>query len=248
MHLVLSQRGATGPLDQTRGVRWNAVLAGAFVFFALLTVLLAFGFAIALSLVAFERSELPSRDGIVLGGAIGLAGVLLAFFVAGYVAGLPAGRTHRWESVLNGLLVWAVVASLTGVAVGGRLVLVAAGLFATPSAATLVEKLNPRVLSDLRLSDGKVTSRVVMNQVPEGLLGAISEVGKRRTEVAKDPALQRTASQLRRLGAAASWSVLLVLISGAASAALGGLLAADGWRLKLRGRTASRASAQRGRA
>jgi hypothetical protein len=236
------------PLDQTRCVRWTAVLAGAVVFFALLTVLLAFASAITLSLVPFERDELPSRGGIIVGGGIGLAGVLLAFFVAGYVAGLPARLTSRRDSVLNGLLVWAVVASLTGAAVGGRLALVAAGLFASPSAATLVEKLNPRVLSDLKLSDGKVTSRVVMNQVPAGVLGAISEVGKRRTEVAKDPALQRTASQLRRLGAAASWSSLLVLIAGAASAAVGAMLASDGWRPALRGRTAPRASAQRSRA
>jgi hypothetical protein len=236
------------PFDQARRVRWSVVLAGAVVFFALLTVLLVLGSAIALSFVPFERNELPSRGGIIVGGGVGLAAVLLAFFVGGWVAGLPVGIADRRDSVLNGLLVWAVVASIIGAAVGGRLVLVAAGLFASPSAATLIEKLNPRVLSDLKLSDGKVTSRVVMNQVPEGLLGAISEVGKRRTEVAKDPALQRTASQLRRLGAAASWSSLVVLIAGAASAALGATLASAGWRPALRGRIGPRATAQRGRA
>jgi MFS family permease len=240
----MEQNGST--LDQTRGVRWNGVLAGTFVFFALLTVLLVFGAAIVFSLVAFESNQLPSRGSIVIGAAVALAAVLLAFFVGGYVAGLPLGRTHRRDSVLTGLLVWAVVASLTGTALGGRLVPVAAGLFAGPSAATLVEKMNPRVLSDL--SEGKVTSRVVMNRVPQGILEAISEMGKRRAEVAKDPALQRTASQLRRLGAAASWSTLLALIAGAASAALGALLAADGWRVALRGRSAPRARAQRGQA
>jgi hypothetical protein len=232
-------------LSQTHRVSWSAVLAGVFVFFALLGLLLAVGSALALSLVALEEGEFPSLAAVVVGGAFGLAGILLAFFLAGYVAGLPAARAARPDAVLNGLVTWAVIAALSGISVGGRVVLVAGGLVAGRSASTLVEEMNPRVVSDLKLADGKVTSRVITNRVPEGILGAITEIGKRREEIAKDPDLQRTARGLRRFGAAASWSTVLVLVTGAGSAAAGASFAGDGRRVSLRRRTALRVREER---
>lgn len=238
-----SCNATTRTLPLASEVRWSAVLAGTFAFFAVLVVVLALSSASAL--VELERGEFPSRAAIGVAGVLTLAGVLLAYFVAGYVAGLTSGTARRRHPVFHGLLTWAVVAAIVGVTLGNRVALVAGGLFAGRSASALVEEMNPRVVSDLKLLDGKVTSRVVTSPVPEGLLGSITELEERVKEIARDPALRRTARELRQLAAAGSWAGVLILVAGAATAAAGASLATQRRRPAVETNTALLARAQR---
>ena len=122
-------------VEDVAGVRsrvsWGAILGGAVVAVAVYLVLTFLCTAVGLSL-----SEAGMRDRTALGGAAAaaLVTVFLALFVGGWVtAQLTAGETQR-ESMIYGVLTWAVVTGFFLMAVGAG---VRGGYFAVVS-GTLV--------------------------------------------------------------------------------------------------------------
>ncbi|TXD38976.1 hypothetical protein FRC98_00820 [Lujinxingia vulgaris] len=111
------------PISQ---ISWGAIVAGVFVTFVVLTLLNVLGLAIGA--VVFDAYQ-PNQGGeLGLGAAIWwTVSALLALFAGGWVTGRMSGVHHRQESLLHGIVTWAVtvtalllaVSTVFGQLVGG---------------------------------------------------------------------------------------------------------------------------------
>jgi hypothetical protein len=102
------------PTDQ---VRWPAILAGLFTFFATLIVLTVLGIAIGLS--TYDANN-PNSFGIGA-GIWGAVSALIAFLLGGFIAGRTAAVQGKDMGVLNGAMVWIVAIPLMIYMLGGSL-------------------------------------------------------------------------------------------------------------------------------
>lgn len=98
-------------------ISWGAVFAGVFVTFVVLMLLNVLGLAIGAA--SFDMYQ-PNQGGeLGLGAAIWwTVSALLALFAGGWVTGRLSGVHHRQESLLHGIVTWAVTVSALLLVVG----------------------------------------------------------------------------------------------------------------------------------
>lgn len=209
-------------IEDVAGVRsrvsWGAVLGGAAVALACLTVLTMFFAAIGVSLTEADvRSEAIGIGAVVAA----IVTIILAMFVGGWVTSqLTAGETMA-EATLYGIVTWAVVTafSLGMVGMGVR-----AGYFALVGGALVAENGPPaaqRSWEDMARAAG--VSQDKIDAAKAGINPDQARVGT------NNPADQERA---RRAAVVAAWAALVgTLVS--IGAAIGGACAGCGpsWRL-----------------
>ncbi|RAL24796.1 hypothetical protein DL240_00875 [Lujinxingia litoralis] len=127
-------------------VRWGAIISGVFVTFVSLTLLNVLGLAIgAATFDAFNGNQ-----ALGLGTAIWWTiSALISLFFGGWVAGRLSGVHHRQESLLHGVVTWAVamvsmffvVTTAVGSVIGGAFSVIARGLIASTAASGMLGQL-----------------------------------------------------------------------------------------------------------
>ncbi len=184
-------------MEDVAGVRsrisWPAIVAGAVVAVAVNLVLTLFFAALGLTI-----AEAGVRDGVVGTGALiaALVGIVLSLFVGGWVSTqLTAGESER-ESVLYGILTWALVVgfSLAIVGMGAR-----AGYFAIVG-GSMIGQQNPAVQQ--KIESARATAE------------------QKQAEVANDPAAQDRAE---KAAIGASWAALVGIMLSMAAAIVGAM-------------------------
>lgn len=105
-------------------ISWGAIFAGVFVTFVTLTLLNVLGLAIGAA--TFDAFQANPGEGLGLGAAIWwTVSALIALFAGGWVTGRMSGVHHRQESLLHGIVTWAVTVTallLTVSTVFGQLI------------------------------------------------------------------------------------------------------------------------------
>ena len=203
----------TGPvkIEDVAGVRsrisWPAVVAGAVV--AVATNLVLTLFFAALGLTIAEAGVRANAVGI---GALiaALVSVILALFVGGAVSTqLTAGETER-ESVLYGILTWALVVGFSLMLVGmgaraGYFALVGGSMIAqqTPAAQNWEHSAREAGVSQEKIDAWKATFDP-----------------KKAQEIANDPAAQERAE---KAAVGASWAALVGVMLSMTSAIFGAM-------------------------
>ena len=193
-------------MEDVAGVRsrisWPAVVAGAVVAVATNLVLTLFFAALGVTI-----AEAGVRENTIGTAALfaALLSIILSLFVGGWVSTqLTAGETER-ESVLYGILTWALVVgfSLAIVGMGAR-----AGYFAIVGGSMIAQQ-NPAVQQ--KLEEAKAT------------------VEQKKEEVKNDPAAQEKAEKAAMY---ASWAALVGTMLSMA-AAIGGAMVGRGATFRL---------------
>ncbi len=126
-------------------ISWGSVIAGAVIAIALMFCLNEMVMALGIS---FLKPQDPGKDAsiptIALAGAVAwVVTALVSVFAGGWAAAHLARQANETDSVLHGLLVWAlgiatmliIATSAAGVVIGGAFSLVSSGISAAGSAA-----------------------------------------------------------------------------------------------------------------
>jgi len=192
-------------VEDVAGVRsrisWPAIVAGAVVAVATNLVLTLFFAALGLTV-----AEAGVRANTVGSAALiaALVSIILSLFVGGWVSTqLTAGENER-ESVLYGILTWALVVgfSLAIVGMGAR-----AGYFAIVG-GSMIGQQNPAIQQ--RLDAGLTTVEQKANQTQEDLRN--------------DPAAQQRIDQAQKAAVGASWAALVGIMLSMAATIIGAMV------------------------
>lgn len=131
---------------------------------------------------------------IFVGAVFAFIGLGLSLFIGGAVAALQMENRQRFHAALYGVAVWGVTVFFFALLSATAVVQASAGVGATIGAkaiASEIGRLNPRVVSDVKILKGKIVSYLVVN-----------DTEKDTTESRRK--LEEAATQLRRATAAAS--------------------------------------------
>lgn len=214
---------------------WGPILVGALVSLLFQIACGLLGTGIGLSVFEPERGETADL-GLKL-GALVFFGVTLAvsFFVGGWLASYWAEPQSKRLASLEGVAVWAVASALLlifvggpiGSALGSMLAQAGVGLAATGGAdATLKGLEKVRIISDLKLLDGKVVTQLDVPQpgnriVAKAAKNLKAEVKGLKQTAKADPEVREGAGDVRRTSAGASFAALGGLILSALASLLG---------------------------
>lgn len=192
-------------IEDVAGVRsrisWPAIVAGAVVAVAFNLVLTLFFASLGLTV-----AEAGVRAGVVGTGALiaALVGIVLSLFAGGWVSTqLTAGESER-ESVLYGILTWALVVgfSLAIVGMGAR-----AGYFAIVG-GSMIGAQSP----DLR------------ERVKAELATAEQKAEQKKEEMKNDPDAQAKIDQAQKAAVGASWAALVGIMLSMAASIIGAMV------------------------
>ncbi|HUH01936.1 MAG TPA: hypothetical protein VML75_08055 [Kofleriaceae bacterium] len=122
-------------LPPLKRASWGAILGGAFIALAFMTMLGALGLAIGFSTIDPASDGSPSAKALGIGAAIWwLVSGIVALFAGGWAAGRLSGLRRRMEGTLHGVVTWAVysiVATVVTATMVGSLISGAMGVVTT---------------------------------------------------------------------------------------------------------------------
>jgi len=151
--------------------RWSTLFVGGAIALAITILLLFLGTAVGVQFLP-EIGSKPSLLGIgMLGAGALLATVIVSSFVGAYLATSLFSPTGRSEAMIHGLGMWGMLTVLQTFLIGiyvaptiGNTVGNAGAGIAAASFWEEFRKANPRIISDLKILDGKVVSTVDMSK------------------------------------------------------------------------------------
>ena len=149
---LISEPATPIPADRRHHMSWSSVIAGTLVAIAVMALLgelcSGMGWSIVRPLV-LNDSEALSATSVLMSGIIAavLCGII-SLFLGGWISGHLARRIHPTESVLHGVLVWAlsmvllvaVAAASIGMAIGGSFSLLASAFHGVGEAGASLAK------------------------------------------------------------------------------------------------------------
>ncbi len=221
---------------------WGSILCGALVCLALQILFTALGSAIGLSALNIGRDGTEAQTAGIAAGVYFAVTLLISFFVGGYVASGLAPHISKRSRALQGISVWAgiivaftyvfgsnVISTLGTLGTSAGLGLASAG--GLQQALQEVSELNPKIVSDIDLSEGKVISRVTIDNPDSAsqMAGSVKKSAiKNKNKIEKEiqkpgqkAELKEIARDARSIGARASWIAFSALFLSAISTLFG---------------------------
>ena len=193
-------------MEDVAGVRsrisWPAIVAGAVVAVAVNLVLTLFFAALGLTVAeAGVRANTVGTAALIAA----LVSIILSLFAGGWVSTqLTAGESER-ESVLYGILTWALVVgfSLAIVGMGAR-----AGSFAIVG-GSMIGQQNP----------------AIQQRIDAGMATAEQKAAQTQEELKNDPAAaQQRIDQAQKAAVGASWAALVGIMLSMAASIIGAMV------------------------
>jgi hypothetical protein len=207
---------------RTLPTRWGAIVPGALVCLGVQVAftLLASGLGFALLGAGSEASRAKQVGAV----GFGLVALVVSFLVGGFTASRLAPSRTRSASVLLGSATWALVVVVL-VFAGARLAtsfggfLASAGIGAVKAGGSdafteALERLKPRLVTDVKLKDGRLVTRLVTEKT------AADEAGREPA-----PAPEPAAEAAREVATGASFGAFAAILLAALAAIVGSLLA-----------------------
>lgn len=190
--------------DFLRGITWGAVFAGAFVAFAVMTLLNILGFAIGAAV--FDPGV--AQEGFGIGAGIWwTVAVLIALFCGGWVAGRLSDSMDRGEGLLHGVVMWS--------------------LFIVASVVALTTAVGTVLGGAFGVLGQQISALLGQPQIIETVEGALIQAGVTDVAAAEVQAEMIIAADqaATAVAAAATWAFIALLL-GVLCAALGSLIGA----------------------
>ncbi len=199
--------------------RWSGILLGAVTSVGLQAMFVLLGVALGLLAFPFEQTnDRLSWIGLGVGGSLYLGVTMaLSYFAGGYIASRLYPHHDSVDFVYPGLATWSTVVVAAGL-VGAMVllpVLTAAGTGA--GALAVLEGINrtkPRIVTDLKLLEGKAVTFVDLRVTPE-------QVAKIAQEKAASPEAKEAAEVARKATAALSLALFVGLLVSAIASVFG---------------------------
>jgi hypothetical protein len=219
-------------------IRFTPILAGALICLALQVLLFVIGSTIGLYSFDLERGQMPSLGLGIVGGIFALISFVATFFIGGFIASRLSSGPTRFESLVQGLSVWALASLLVVSAIGTGLlstsgVLMGQTAWNMKAAAyvSLMEKelSKARIVTDAHLLKGQAVTRIITDQDMANSADKVAqELKKKGEQVSKGPsgkkAEKQAAGTVRKAAVGTGIGALLILLASLIGGAWGGLV------------------------
>lgn len=204
--------------------RWSTLSVGGVIALSLTILFLFLGTGVGVQFIPAVGSDQGLLGLGILGGASLLAVVAAASFVGAYLATslfLPATRR---EAMIHGLGMWGIL-TVTQTLIAGIFLAPTIGNTVGNAGAGLAaasfweefRKANPRIISDLKILDGKVVSTLDLNK-SASLPHIVQSAEKNTEKILQNAKLENGKNATTGLALAGFFSLLLSALSSVAGA------------------------------
>jgi len=174
---------ASAPLGGTKNVQrvsWGAIIAGAVIATAVMTVFTLFGVGIGAAIIDPQYDQNPAEGVSLSTGIYLIVTQLIALGAGGFVAARMAGIPRTVSSLLHGASVWAVTTVFMAWAsvMGAGAMFGAAGSLLSGTASSVASASEALVPDNVSLPDpSNLAEQLSMNDLPDELQESLRENG-----------------------------------------------------------------------
>jgi hypothetical protein len=213
---------------------WTSILSGAVICLAIQFLLTLLGSGVGLlSVDVYKGLNLSTLLQIVTAFFVVLS-LAISFGVGGFLSTFLGGQRTKFSALVHGLTTWAVVivssvfflGTAFSSSLGGILGAAGIGTGATVGFDAFWEELrelNPRIVSDVKLMDGKIVTSLVSDKKKPALASETLEQAKRDPKLT--PSVREDLKDVKNAAGGASLLAFVALLICAFSSWLGGRLA-----------------------
>ncbi len=216
----------------------SAILLGALIAIALQVLMGFLGSALGLSVLDLREGNLPGTGVLVSVGIFAVLSVGFSFLVGGYIASRMSHQKLRFDSVIHGLGIWAVVTFLmmvvfarVGTQIGSVLATAGIGAGSAVTAGSVLKEisdLKPRIVTQMKILEGLAVTSFEMGSKGPIAAKLTDQVKEDVKAISKDPEVREdvisTGEKIQRPLVAAMWMMFFSLALGAFTSAYGAIL------------------------
>jgi len=203
-------------------ISWGAVFAGVAIILVIQCAMALLGAGIGLGLVDPVSRETPGAGSFGIGAGIyWVISALVSLVVGGWIAGRLAGIPRDFDGMIHGILAWSVATLLTFYLLTSSIGSVIGGAFGmVGSAAQTATQAVSTAKPDVSGMAGTISERLKQSGVDTDRMKADAQDPAKQQ--ATEQKARETADVSAKIASRASLIGFLVLVLGAAAAAIGG--------------------------